>query len=142
MLACLSGLLHVLKNQCHEIFASDFFHESSSPKPLKITWSFQFFSKIRWDVQHRWLIIGTISADYLRLKVNLKEKIYLYHNSSTQRCVNKIMKTFQIKELFHLPPISQRFLRNFEMARMGYSGTWGKLIHVKPKVENLVALSL
>ncbi len=26
-----------LKGQCHEIFASDFFHESSSPKPLKIT---------------------------------------------------------------------------------------------------------
>ncbi len=26
-----------LKEQCYEIFASDFFHESSSPKPLKIT---------------------------------------------------------------------------------------------------------
>ncbi len=37
-----------LKGQCHEIFASDFFHDSSSPKPLKITLgSFQIFLKIR-----------------------------------------------------------------------------------------------
>jgi hypothetical protein len=36
-----------LTGQCHEIFASDFFHESSSPKPLKITLgSFLIFFKI------------------------------------------------------------------------------------------------
>jgi hypothetical protein len=29
-----------------------------------------------------------------------------------------------------------------EMALMGYSGAWGNLIHKKPEVENLVALSL
>ncbi len=35
-----------LKAQCHEIFASDFFHNSSSLKPLKITLgSFQIFRK-------------------------------------------------------------------------------------------------
>jgi hypothetical protein len=32
----------------------------------------------------------------LQLKVNLKEKIYLYVNSTTQRCPKEIMKTFQI----------------------------------------------
>jgi hypothetical protein len=37
--------------QCYEIFASGFFHESSSPKPLKINWgSFQICSKIRRDI--------------------------------------------------------------------------------------------
>jgi hypothetical protein len=35
-----------LKGQCHEIFASGFFHESSSPKSLKKALrSFQFFQK-------------------------------------------------------------------------------------------------
>jgi hypothetical protein len=43
--------LNFLKGQCHRFFASDFFHESSSPKPLKITLrSFQYFSKIRGDI--------------------------------------------------------------------------------------------
>jgi hypothetical protein len=50
----LSSQRHLLKGQCHEIFRyfdSDFFHESSSPKPLKITQgSFQIFSKIRGDI--------------------------------------------------------------------------------------------
>ncbi len=32
----------------------------------------------------------------LTLKVNLKEKIYLYANSTTQRCPKEIMKTFLI----------------------------------------------
>jgi hypothetical protein len=40
-----------LKGQCHEIFCFIFFHELSSPKPLKITLgSFRFFSKIRGDI--------------------------------------------------------------------------------------------
>jgi hypothetical protein len=39
--------LFPLKGQCHKIFASGFFHELSSLKPLKITLgSFQIFSKI------------------------------------------------------------------------------------------------
>ncbi len=38
--------------------------------------------------------------------MNLKAKIYLYVNSSTQRCPNKIIKTFLIKDFFHLPPVS------------------------------------
>jgi hypothetical protein len=35
-----------LKGRCHKIFCSRFFHESSSPKPLKITLGhFKFFRK-------------------------------------------------------------------------------------------------
>jgi hypothetical protein len=44
-------------------------------------------------------IIGTI-LDCWHLKVNLKEKIYLYVNSTTQRCSQKIIKTFLIEEFF------------------------------------------
>jgi hypothetical protein len=41
-----------LKGQCHEIFCFRFFHESFSPKPLKITLgSFRIFSKIRGDIR-------------------------------------------------------------------------------------------
>jgi hypothetical protein len=39
-----------------------------------------------------WQIMGTVS-DFLHLKVRLKEKIYLYVNSTSQRCQNKIIKT-------------------------------------------------
>ncbi len=49
---------------------------------------------------HRWQIIGTIS-DWLHLTVNLKEKNYLYVNSTTQRCPtppNKIIKTFLVED--------------------------------------------
>jgi hypothetical protein len=34
------------------------------------------------------------------------------------------------------------FCKKIETALKGYSGAWGKLIHEKPEVENLVALSL
>jgi hypothetical protein len=41
-----------LKGQSHEIFASGFFHESSSPKPLKITVGpFIIYLKIRRDIR-------------------------------------------------------------------------------------------
>jgi hypothetical protein len=39
------------------------------------------------------------------LKENLKAKIYIYVNSTTQRCLNKIIKNFQIEDFFHLPPV-------------------------------------
>ncbi len=39
-------LLLVVKGLCHKIFTSDVFHESSSPKPLKVTLgSFRIFQK-------------------------------------------------------------------------------------------------
>jgi len=43
--------------------------------------------------RHQWQIMGTIS-DCLHLKVNMKKKVYLYVNSTIQRCPNKIFKTF------------------------------------------------
>jgi hypothetical protein len=77
------------------------------------------------------------------LKLNLKAKIYIYVNSTTQRCPNKIIKIFLLEDFFHLPPvsltpvvhleprISQRIFEKFEMAVMVYSDAWGKLIHEK-----------
>jgi hypothetical protein len=44
--------------------------------------------------------------DYWQLKVNWKEKIYLYANSTAQRWPKDIMKTFLIEDFFHLPPLS------------------------------------
>jgi hypothetical protein len=44
-----------------------------------------------------WQKMGTISA-YLHIKVNLKEKIYLYVYSAAQRCSNQIIKTFLIED--------------------------------------------
>jgi hypothetical protein len=38
-------------------------------------------------------------------KVHLKAKIYIYGNSTTQRCPNKIIKIFQLEDFFHLPPV-------------------------------------
>jgi hypothetical protein len=35
-----------------------------------------------------------------------------------------------------------KFSEKFETAQMGYSGAWEKLIHEKPEVKNLAALSL
>ncbi len=43
---------------------------------------------------HRWQIMGTISG-CKHLKVNLKAKIYIYVNSTTQRCPNKIIFLFE-----------------------------------------------
>ncbi len=74
-------------------------------------------------------------------KVNLKAKIYLhtvYVNSSTQRCPNKIIKTFLIEDFFQLPPVSLTLvvclelrislqIKKNERALMQYSGAWGKL---------------
>jgi hypothetical protein len=49
--------------------------------------------------------MGTISG-CRHLKVNLKAKIYIDVNSTTQRCPNKIIKIFLIEDFFHLPPVS------------------------------------
>jgi hypothetical protein len=122
-----------LKGQCHEKFlASGYFNESSSLKPLKITiGSFKYFflnsrrysqakvhlvhryqqhwcqicHQCHWCYWYRWQIIGTIS-DCWHLKMNLKEKIVLYVNSTTQRFPKKIRETFQIEDFFYLPSAS------------------------------------
>jgi hypothetical protein len=38
--------------------------------------------------------------------VNLNAKIYIYVNSTIQRCPNKLIKIFLIEDFFHLPPVS------------------------------------
>ncbi len=43
-----------------------------------------------------------MATQFLHHKVNLKKKIYLHVNSTTQRCSNKILKTSLIEDFFHL----------------------------------------
>ncbi len=49
--------------------------------------------------RHWWQIMGTISGCRY-LKVNLKAKIYIYVNSTIQRCPNKIIKNFSDRRFF------------------------------------------
>jgi hypothetical protein len=49
--------------------------------------------------------MGTISGCRY-LKVILKAKMFIYANSTTQRCPNKIIKIFLLEDFFHLPPVS------------------------------------
>jgi hypothetical protein len=70
------------------------------------------------------------------LKVNLKAKIYLYVNSTIQRCPNKIIKIFLILDFLYLPPVSTTLVVNlklqispriFEKIRNGPNGIlWGR----------------
>ncbi len=93
--------------------------------------------------RHRWQIIATTSG-CRHLKVNLKAKIYIYVNSTTKRCPNKIIKIFLIEDFLHLQPVSttprwctlsreylRKFSKKFEMAERVHSGAGGKLIHEK-----------
>ncbi len=50
-----------------------------------------------------------------QLKVNLKAKIYIYVNSTTQRFPNKVIKIFQFESFCHLPPVSLTPVANLEM---------------------------
>ncbi len=60
------------------------------------------------------------------ISVNLKAKIYIYVNSTTQSCPNKIIKIFLLEGFFHVPPVSQtlnceylrEFSKKFETALM------------------------
>jgi hypothetical protein len=47
--------------------------------------------------------------------VNLKAKIYIYVNSTIQRCPIKIIKIFQVEDFFHLPPVSATPVVNLEL---------------------------
>ncbi len=87
----------------------------------------QICRRCRW---HWWQIIRTISG-CRHLKVNLKAKMYIYVNSTTERCPNKIIKIFQLEDFFHLPPVSltpvvhlepRISLRIFEKIRNGRKG--------------------
>ncbi len=104
--------------------------------------------------RRRWQIMGTISG-CRHLKVNLKAKMYIYVNSTTQRCPDKIIKIFLLEDFFHLPPVSLTPVvhleprispRIFEKIRKGRSGILRCLGEIdswkKPEVENLVTQSL
>ncbi len=125
-----------LKGQCHEIFCFWFFLWISFPPapeytirtdtggkfatgindtggkfchqfPLYCCHRFQphrrqICRRCRW---HWWQIMRTISGCW-HLKVNLKAKIYIYVNSTIQRCPNKIIKIFLLEDFFHLPLVS------------------------------------
>jgi hypothetical protein len=85
--------------------------------------------------------------------MNLKKKIYLYANYTTQRCPKEIMKIFLIEDFFHLPPVSatpvvhlvlQISPRIFKKNRNSPNGIIRGLGETdpcrKPDVKNLVAL--
>ncbi len=89
------------------------------------------------------------------LKVNLKAKIYIYVNSTTQRCPNKIIKIFLLEGFFHLPPVPLTPVANlelrissriFEKIRNGPNSIIRGLGETgsrkKPEAKNLVTLSL
>ncbi len=86
--------------------------------------------------------------------MNLKAKIYIYVNSTTQRCTNKIIKIFLLEGFFHLPPVSLTPVANlelrispriFEKIRNDTNGIirgFGETdSRKKPKATNLVTLS-
>jgi hypothetical protein len=80
-------------------------------------------------------------------KVNLKVKISIYVNSTTQRCSSKIIQIFPIEDFFHLPPVSltpvvhlepRKFPRIFEKIRNDRNGILrclGELIHEKTRSQ-------
>jgi hypothetical protein len=87
--------------------------------------------------------------------MNLKKKIYLYANSTTQRCPKETIKNFLIEDFFYLPPVSTTLLvhlelrislRIFKIVHNGPNGLIRCLGETDPcrkrEVENLVALSL
>jgi hypothetical protein len=140
-----------LKRQCHKIFCFlVFFHESSSPRPLKkhqghfeicgqvkvhhryqrifaigisgVTDTGGKFSTPALPVRHQWQIMGTIS-DCLHLKVNLKEKIYLFVNSTTHRCLFQTkQKIFSICRAVN---ISVNFQKNSKWSYWNIQGLGG-----------------
>jgi hypothetical protein len=74
-------------------FDPGFFHESSSPKPPE-KFAEIFASQGTPPVSTTPAANNGKISDCLHLKKNLKERIYLYVNSTTQRCSNKIIKFF------------------------------------------------
>ena len=90
-----------------------------------------------------------------QLKVTLKAKIYIYFNSTTQRCPNKIIKIFLLESFCHLPPVSLTPVANLELrisprifekirnsANVIIRGLGETDSRKKPEAKNLVTLSL
>ncbi len=90
-----------------------------------------------------------------QLKVNLKAKIYIFVNSTTHRCPNKIIKIFLLESFCQLPPVSLTPVANlklrispriFEKIRNSPNGIIRGLGETdsrkKTEAKNLVTLSL
>ncbi len=94
-----------------------FFDESSSPKPPE-KFAEIFASQGAPPVSKTPAANNGTISDCLHLKKNLKERIYLYVNSTTQRCSNKIIKFFWLKifSICHLwtANISANFRKNLK----------------------------
>jgi hypothetical protein len=56
--------------------------------------------------------MGTI-LDCLHLKLNLRKRTLSY--STTERRPNKILKTFVIEDIFHLPPVRMKSVVHLEL---------------------------
>jgi hypothetical protein len=108
----------------------------------------------RRQICHRWQLMAKISG-CRHLKVNLKAKNFIYVNSTTQRCPNKIINIFLLEGFFHLPPVSLTPVANLELRispriiekiRNGPNGIIRGLGETgsrkKPEAKNLVTLSL
>jgi hypothetical protein len=128
-LACLflslTSVQASLKGQCHEIFCFWFFlYESVSPQPqIILLGPFRICLKISRDIgksrctryqRHRRQILPPVSLVLLIPVANLPP------NSTSERCPNKIIKTFMIEDFFHFVN-APRFSKKFETA----SGAWG-----------------
>ncbi len=85
-----------------------------------------------------------------QLKMNLKKNIYLYANSTTQRCPKENKEIFLIEDFFHLPLVSTTLVVHLELrispqifekiwnGRNGVIVASGKMIHLenlKPKIS-------
>ncbi len=92
----------------------------------------------------------------LKLKISCQTPFKFFDNvnTSTQRCPNKILKTFLIEDCFichwfnnmggapWAANISANFRKNLKRTWWDTQGLWGNWFMEKPEVENLVALSL
>jgi hypothetical protein len=114
-----------LKGQCHEIFCFWFFSWISFPQASEYTIgavsnffeNSRRYSQLKVDhryQRHQWQTMRLISG-WGYLIVNLKAKIYIYVNSTIQRCPNKIIKIFLIEDFFHLPRVSATPVVNLEL---------------------------
>ncbi len=81
--------------------------------------------------------IGKTISDSRNLQMNLKAKIYIYVNSTTQRCPNKIIKNCLIKDFSHLPPVSKTLVVHFKLQKSPQIGLGGNWLIKKSEVEKI-----
>jgi hypothetical protein len=127
----------LLKEQCQEIFYFWFFHESSSPKPLKITFGpfFKFFQKFVeiFTSQGAPLVSTTLVTNFPPVSMTTAANF-----ATSSVCVVDTGSKFLMVSM--IPAANNTF--KGQCQEIFFSGSWRKLIHEKTEVKNLVALSL